>query len=299
MSSKNNTTEATESNNDSSNANEPNNGIDNGNDNNFLEHENEGDNENENENANENENENEDLNYPSTSFTTFSVSVNSVSLEYPVIIAKEPIQLSISVNKVNIEVVYVYQFGSIDFAFKEGDLQEAIEAINLSFQLTICEKNFRTCQCSKIYHNPTYVIWCMHSGHKTNLGDSQIWMDGTPTAFYLCPFIIKLLLGYNDIKNKPGNVLNPLAIPYSCISIGTHKFNALREKNFESQKLTKIKKTRPLHLTTFIQRKVTWLSSFPRGPHPSSLPEVLRLSFILPYHDRPTGHNLETEDCSE
>ena len=101
------------------------------------------------------------------------------------------------------------------------------------------------------------------------------------------------------MKNKPANVLNPLAIPYSCISIGTHKFNAGKEKNFESQKLTKITKTRPLHLMTFIRRKVEWLSSAPRAHHLSSLPEVLRLSFMLPYHDWPARHKLETEDGSE
>lgn len=111
-------------------------------------------------------------------------------------------------------------------------------------------------------------------------------MDGwNPYCFFLCPLIINLLLSYNDIRNKPANVLNPFAIPYSCISVGTHKFNAKKEKNYESQKLTKMTPTKPLFLTNFIKKKVEWLDINPRLSHLSSLPEVLRLSFLLPYNE--------------
>ena len=128
-----------------------------------------------------------------------------------------------------------------------------------------------------------------HDG-TTCLGENQIWMDSTPTAFYIPHSIIDLLLNKNDILNLPIDILNPLAFPYSCIEVGNHKFPTRQnKKNYESQ-LFSTTRNKKISLLSIVKRKTDWLKSpqklndgseIPcRLQQYKSLPLLLRMSYI-------------------
>ena len=130
-----------------------------------------------------------------------------------------------------------------------------------------------------------------HHDGTTCLGENQIWMDSTPTAFYIPLSIIDLLLNKNGISNLPIDILNPLAFPYSCIKVGNHKFPTRQnKKNYESQ-LFSTTRNKKISLLTIVKRKTDWLkkifqklndgSEIPlRLQQYKSLPLLLRMSYI-------------------
>ena len=64
-----------------------------------------------------------------------------------VIKANNPIQLSIKGDK----PIYVYQFGSMDFAFEEENLAIGIHALHHVFKVPSCPLEYHWCQCGKIF----------------------------------------------------------------------------------------------------------------------------------------------------
>ena len=130
-----------------------------------------------------------------------------------------------------------------------------------------------------------------HDG-TTCLGENQIWMDSTPTAFYIPYSIINLLLNENGISNLPINILDPLAYPYSCIELGNHKFPSKNsEKNYEHQ-LFDPRRNKKFTFLSIVKSKRDWLKkNRPQETNDGSeiscrlqqyksLPLLLRMSYI-------------------
>ena len=217
--------------------------------------------------------------------------------EVKVIKANNLVQLSIKGDK----SVYIYQYGSMDFAFDEENLATGIHALHRVFEVPSCPVHLRRCPCGKIYRNPVYVTWCMINRHdvSTCLGENQIWMDSNPTAFYIPSSIIDLLLNENGISNLPINILDPLAYPYSCIELGNHKFPSKNsEKNYEHQ-LFDPRRNKKFTFLSIVKSKRDWLKKNRpqetndgseiscRSQQYKSLPLLLRMSYIKGFCEWP------------
>ena len=93
----------------------------------------------------DNEDVEETINY--TTFEDRNLQHGDFVYDVKVIKANNPIQLSIKGDK----PVYVYQFGSMDFAFEEENLAIGIHALHRVFKVPSCPVKYCQCQCGKIF----------------------------------------------------------------------------------------------------------------------------------------------------